>query len=449
MAGSIPPTKYVRSGDGTSIAYQVLGEGPPDLVFVPGWVSHLDMDWEVGLGDFVKRLASFSRVIRFDKRGTGLSDRVPACGLPTLEERMDDVRAVMEAVGSERAALFAVSEGGPMCVLFAATYPQRTAALILYGSHATVGLPGDTGLRVRMVEGPGGLAEEVEAEWGEGFGFEYFAPSFSGVDGARELWARYQRAAASPAAAAATIRMSFASDVSEVLPSIHVPTLVLHRRGDQAVHVVYGRHLAAHIPDARYVELDGADHFWHVGDTESILAAIEEFLTGTAPVPATAERVLATVLFTDIVGSTDRAIELGDLGWRKLLDEHDALVRRQLERFRGREVNTTGDGFLASFDGPARAIHCACAVVDSAGALGIKLRAGLHTGECELRGDDLGGIAVHIAARVAALAGPGEVVVSGAVPPLVVGAPIEFVDRGGHPLKGVPGEWRLFSVLSA
>lgn len=443
----MPQTRYVRSGDRTHIAYQVVGDGPLDLVFVPGWVSHLELDWEIGgLERFINRLASFARVVRFDKRGTGLSDRVAGDAVPTLEQRMDDLRAVLDAAGSERAALFGVSEGGPMCVLFAATYPGRTVSLILYGSHATATLPGDTGFRARIAEEPEELIHEAEAGWGEGFALEYFAPSLAGIPEARQIWARYQRSAASPAAAGAIIRMSLHSDVTEFLGTIHVPTLVLHRKGDRAVSPVQGRFIAEQIPGARYVELDGDDHFWHLGDAESILTEIEEFLTGTEPVPADAQRVLATVLFTDIVSSTGRAAEIGDHRWRALLDDHDALVRRQLDRFRGHEIKTTGDGFLASFDGPARAIHCSTAIVDGARALGIELRAGLHTGECEMRGDDLGGIAVHIAARIAALAGSGEILVSGSIPPLVVGSQIKFASKGSQELKGIPGEWPVLAV---
>jgi pimeloyl-ACP methyl ester carboxylesterase/class 3 adenylate cyclase len=447
-AGQAPRTQYARADDGTSIAFQVSGTGPPDLVFVPGWVSHLDLDWDIGgLARFVERLATFARVIRFDRRGTGLSDRVTGDALPTLEQRMDDVHAVMEAAGSEGAVLLGVSEGGPMCLLFAATYPERTAGIVLYGAHATADLPGDEdSFRGELARNPEAFEARLAAEWGEGFGLEYFSPSIAGMEGARQVWARYQRSAASPAAALSILRMSVQADARAALPLVRAPALVIHRRGDRAVSVVHGRYLAEHLPGARYIELDGDDHFWHVGDSDAVLSAIEEFLTGAPARPVEADRVLATVMFTDVVDSTTRAAALGDRRWGQVLDDHDGLVRRHLERFRGREVKQTGDGFLATFDGPARGILCARSIVEGAHGLGLEVRAGLHTGECEVRGEDLGGIAVHIAARVASLAAPGEVLVSGSIPPLVAGSRIEFEDRGAHEFKGVPGAWQVFAV---
>ena len=439
-----PETRYAKSGD-VSIAYQLVGNGPLDLVLVPGWVSHLDCAWEYPrFADFGRRLASFSRAIFFDKRGSGLSDRIP--GVATLEERMDDVRAVLDAVGSKRAALLGVSEGGPMSVLSAATYPERTSALVLYGTMAKFtasadypwGFPGES-----FEEFVGTLI----GSWGRPDSpvIPLLAPTLAGDKRFREFWARFERAAASPGAFAGLMRMNAEIDVRHVLPTIRVPTLVLHRTGDSAVSVDQGRYIAERIPGAKYVELSGTDHMPAAGDFNALVDEIEEFLTGVRPVPES-DRVLATVLFTDIVGSTERAATLGDRAWRALLDMHHGIVRRELERHRGREIKTAGDGFLATFDGPARAIRCACAIRDGVRSLGIEIRAGLHTGECELMGDDVGGIAVHIGARVAASAAPSEVLVSQTVKDLVAGSGLRFVDRGVHGLHGVPGEWRLFAV---
>jgi class 3 adenylate cyclase len=439
-----PETRYAKSGD-VSIAYQLVGNGPLDLVLVPGWVSHLDCSWEYPrFADFGRRLASFSRAIFFDKRGSGLSDRIP--GVATLEERMDDVRAVLDALGSKRAALLGVSEGGPMSVLFAATYPERTSALVLYGTMAKFtasadypwGFPGES-----FEEFVGTLI----GSWGRPDSpvIPLLAPTLAGDKRFREFWARFERAAASPGAFAGLMRMNAEIDVRHVLPTIRVPTLVLHRTGDSAVSVDQGRYIAERIPGAKYVELSGTDHMPAAGDFNALVDEIEEFLTGVRPVPES-DRVLATVLFTDIVRSTERAATLGDRAWRALLDTHHGIVRRELERHRGREIKTAGDGFLATFDGPARAIRCACAIRDGVRSLGIEIRAGLHTGECELMGDDVGGIAVHIGARVAASAAPSEVLVSQTVKDLVAGSGLRFVDRNVHSLHGVPGEWRLFAV---
>jgi pimeloyl-ACP methyl ester carboxylesterase len=440
-----PETRYARSGD-VNVAYQVLGEGSIDLVFVMGWVSHLDWFWEEpGFARFLRRLASFSRLILFDKRGTGLSDRVPDRELPTLEERMDDVRAVMDAVGSRRAALMGVSEGGPLCLLFGATYPDRTQALVLIGSYAR---------RLWAEDYPWGspreernrFIEEVRRSWGGPVGLELRAPSRCRDESFRRWWATYLRMGASPGAAYALTRMNAEIDVRDVLSVIQAPTLIVHRTGDRSLPVEGARYMAERIPGARFLELPGDDHLPFVGDQDEILDEVEEFLTGARPEPEPS-RVLATILFTDVVGSTERAAELGDDRWRNLLAEHNRLVRRELERHRGREVATAGDGFLATFDGPVRAIRCALAVREAVRRLGLEIRAGIHTGEIELLDGDVGGIGVHIAARVAAAAEAGEVVVSRTVTDLVAGSAIEFEDRGLRTLKGVPGEWRLFGVV--
>ena len=437
-----PETRYAKSGD-VNIAYQVVGKGPPDLVLVQGWVSNIDVCWEEpAFARFLMRLASFTRLILFDKRGTGLSDRV--AHMPSLEVRMDDVRAVMDAVHSERAALFGYSEGGTMCALFAATYPTRTTALIMAGSYAR---------RTSAEDYPWGLSEkqlhafidQAEREWGGPAGIDERCPSMAHDERFRQWWARFLRMSASPAAAATLARMNGEIDVRHVLPAIRVPTLILHSVNDQTINVGAGRHLAERIPGAKLVELQGADHVPYLSDADAILDEIEEFLTGVRHSPE-ADRVLATVLFTDIVGATERAASLGDRRWHDLLDGHHALVRRELARFRGREIDTAGDGFFATFDGPARAVRCACAISDVVRSLGIEIRAGLHTGECEVMGDKVGGIAVHIGARIAAHANAGEVLVSNTVKDLVAGSGLSFRDRGTQSLKGVPGDWRLSAV---
>jgi len=439
----IPPeTKFAQSGD-VSIAYQVLGQGPLDLVFVPGFVSHVEYAWEdPSYARFLQQLASFSRLILFDKRGTGLSDRIT--GIPTLEQRMDDVRAVMDAVNSQRAALFGVSEGGSMSVLFAATYPERTAALVLYGTIAKGWLVDDSsGALTREQD------EASDDKWRKGWGgpinIEYMAPSLAHDERFRQWWAKFLRLSAGPSTVINLFRMYGEIDISALLPTIHIPTLVLHRTADVGIEVEQGRYLAEHIPGAKLVELAGEDHAWWVGDTEAIANEIEEFVTGTRSVK-TDDRVLATVLFLDIVGSTERAVALGDVGWHTVLDSYYATVRKELARFRGKEIDTAGDGFFATFDGPARAIRSACAISDAVKALGIEVRSGLHTGECELIGEKVGGIAVHIGARVMSKAGASEVLVSSTVKDLVAGSGIRFEARGWHSLKGIPGEWRLFRV---
>src|SRR5262245_38802847 len=435
--------RYSESGD-LSIAYTVFGDGP-DLVIAPGFISHLDFIWEErSVAHFYSRLASFRRVITFDKRGTGLSD--PATHAPTLEECVDDLTAVMDAAGAERADVFGISEGGAMAMLMAASHPERLNALALYGSFARL---------LRAPDYPYGLTDEELAKtvavsakgWGEGIALGGWAPSRRGDADLREWWARLQRLAASPGMVRNIFALYPKLDIRDVLPSIQAPTLVLHRRDDRMVDIDLGRYLADHIPGAKFVELEGTDHLFFTGDADAIVDEIEEFLTGVRPRPAV-ERVLATVLITDIVDSTRHAVEAGDERWKELLGRHDAQVRRQLERFQGREVNTTGDGFVATFDGPARAIRCATAIRDAVRALGINVRAGLHTGEVETRGDDISGIAVHLAARVAAAAGAGEVLVSRTVVDLVAGSGLEFTARGAHALKGVPGEWELFAVES-
>jgi class 3 adenylate cyclase len=435
-----PETKYTKSGD-VSIAYQVVGDGPRDLVYIPEAWTPIEWQWEEPVYErFLRRLASFSRLILFDKRGTGLSDRVPVA---TLEERMDDVRAVMDAVGSTQAALCGICEGGPMAVLFAATYPERTSALLLYGTFARFSRDPDYpwGFTPEALDG---FRKTVEDSWGTGRSLTVFAPSVAHDARFRAGWGQCERRGASPGAVCALMRMDADIDVRDILPSVRVPTLVIHRTGDRLTPVGGARYMAAHIPGARFAELPGDDHLL-VGDQETILDEMEEFLTGVRPSPVP-DRVLATVLFIDVVGSTERAVELGDRRWRELLESYYALVRNELSRFRGCEIDTSGDGFFATFDGPARAIHCACAIRDAVRSLGLSLRAGLHTGECEVMGGKIGGIAVHIGARVAAHAGPGEVVVSSTVKDLVAGSGLRFTDRGVHVLKGVPGEWRLFAA---
>jgi pimeloyl-ACP methyl ester carboxylesterase len=444
---AVPQTRYARSGD-LNIAYQVVGDGPFDLVYVPGWVSNVDLMWEEpSYARFLDRLASFSRLILFDKRGTGLSDAVTVDGLPTLEQRMDDVRAVMDAVGSERAALLGHSEGGNMCALFSATYPERTTALALLGCYAK---------RIRSDDYPWAPAwedrlreiEDTERTWVDPALVRAIAPSRA-HDAAFVAWmTRYFRGSASPRGAAELLRMNTMIDVREVLPAIRVPTLLVYRSGDRDVDVEEGRYIAALIPGSRFVELPGADHLMWAADADAILDEVEEFLTGVRRGPDP-DRVLATVLFTDVVGSTEMATRLGDRGWRELLDRHHTVIRRELERWRGREVDTAGDGFLAAFDGPARAIRCAFRAVEAVRELGLEIRAGVHTGEVELVGDDVRGIAVHIGARVSALAGANEVLVSRTVADLVAGSGIELVDRGEHELKGVPGAWSLYLVAAA
>jgi pimeloyl-ACP methyl ester carboxylesterase len=445
MPSGIPETRYTKSGD-VNIAYQVVGDGPLDLVLVHGWVQSFDGSWEIEpIARFYRRLASFSRLILFDKRGTGLSDRVPPDNLPTLETRMDDMRAVMDAVGAERTAVLGHSEGGSMCALFAATYPERTQALVMSGSAARTRWAPDYPIGATD-EAIDELERLVLDHWGVDAIrtlLEQMAPSIADDEELVQAHTRAALRAASPAAAAALTRMSAMIDVRHVLTAIRVPTLVMHRADEILADA--SRYVGQRIPGAKVVELPGNEHMPWLGDQDGPLDEIEEFLTGVRPHPAL-DRVLATVLFTDIVGSTQLAADLGDRRWRELLENHNTLVRSELGRFRGRELSTAGDGFLATFDGPARAIACAASIRDQVRRLGLEIRAGLHTGELELAGSEIRGIAVHTGARVAGIAGSGEVLVSSTVKDLVAGSGLEFADRGMHELKGVPGEWRLYAV---
>jgi class 3 adenylate cyclase len=435
-----PETRYAKSG-GVHIAYQVVGSGPFDLVFVPGFISNLDHYWsQPRLARFMERLASFSRLIMFDKRGTGLSDRVGQ--VPTLEQRMDDVRVVMDAVGSQQASIFGMSEGGAMSVLFAATYPERTRSLVLYGAIAHF---------LSWVSS----ADEVEAAiahisgtWGTAESLKLFAPTAFRDPAFKAWYATYERLSASPSAVIDLMRMNSEIDVRPVLSSIHVPTLVLHRGGDTRVNVGSGRCFAQGIQGAEYVELPGQDHVLWAADTDDIANEMERFLTGTRSA-AEPDRVLATVMFTDIVDSTKRAGALGDRDWRDLLDQHDAICRSEIARFRGREVKTLGDGFLVTFDGPARAVRCAMSIAqDVSSVVGLQVRSGIHTGELALKDRDIDGIAVHIAARVAEEAGPGEVLVSRTVRDLVAGSGLQFRSSRRCQVKGIEEDLQLFTVAT-
>jgi class 3 adenylate cyclase len=440
-----PRTRYARADDGVHIAYQVFGNGPFDLVLVPGFISHVELVWDApGLPRLLRRLGSFARVIMFDKRGTGLSDRSEQ--LPDIDRRMLDIEAVMAAAGSSEAAFFAISEGGPMALLFAAAHPERTRALVLWGTYARV---------TRDAEYPIGLppgtleqaAEHLEPTWGTGVGLGSWAPSVAHDPAEREMFARVQRMGASPGAAMALMTSYMSIDVRAALPLVRVPTLVMHRSGDRMIPAELGRYLADHIAGARWALMDGTDHFWWTQDEDVVLDEVEQFLTGTTSAPEP-DRVLATVLFTDIVDSTGVATRLGDREWRRLLDRHDSMAAAHVERHRGRVVKTTGDGVLATFDGPARAVRCARAITSDASRLGLAVRAGAHTGEVELRGEDVAGVAVHLAQRVSSLAEPGEVLVSRTLVDLVVGSGLDFTDRGEHELRGAPGSWRIFAVTA-
>ena len=441
-----PETRYAKSGD-VHIAYQVFGEGRLDLVFIAEFWNSIEAMWEQPqYRGSLERLGSFARVICLDQRGTGSSDPVSLSELPTLEVWADDVIAVMGAVGSQRAALLGVGGGGGVGMVFAATFPERVHALVLLNSTARY---------TQAPDYPWGTSPEFEARiekelefgWGRGVLLETVGPSVAGDPDFRSWWSRYQRLGSTPGTVRRTRHMLQELDVRDVLGSIGVPTLILHRRDNRLVDVAHGRYLSEHMPAARYVELEGDDYLWFVGDSDAILDEVEMFLTGSRRARE-ADRVLATVLFTDVVGSTERAAALGDAAWRDLRVVHDAVVRAELARHRGREIDTAGDGFLASFDGPARAVRCACAIRDGLRRVGLEVRAGLHTGEVELVGDGVAGIAVHIGARISALAEPGQVLASSTVRDLVAGSGIEFEDRGVHELRGVPGEWRLFAVAS-
>lgn len=426
-------TRYARSGD-ASIAHQVMGEGPLDLVVVNGPASHLELMWEEpATAHSFERLAAFSRLVLHDRRGTGLSDAVSRP--PTLEQQMDDLSAVLDAVEVDRTALYGASDLG-LCALYAATYPDRVSALVLSGVGPKGGLTMTPEVRAQFLDA-------IESNWGDGTLLALFAPSKVGNHAFEQWWGRMQRSAVSPGMARALMEMISETDLGAVLPSIKVPTLVTHITGDRLVPVELGREVAALIPDARFIEYEGEDAYaW---TDMPALDDIEEFLTGRRSEPDI-DRVLATVMFTDIVGSTEAAARMGDHRWRELLGDHQAMVRAQLGRFRGNEVKTIGDGFLATFDGPARAVRCADAIRASVQSLGLELRAGLHTGECELVGNDVAGIAVHIGARVMSQAGPGEILASSTVKDLVVGSGLQFSDRGLHALRGLPEQWRLYAL---
>jgi class 3 adenylate cyclase len=443
----IPETHYTQVGD-ADVAYQVAGEGPVDLLFFNGLGAHVDLSWDPHIcGGFYARLQAFSRLITFDRRGTGASDGVPRGAIPTWEEWTEDVRAVLDAAGSTRAAVVAHFDAGPIAVLFAVTHPERVNALVLIESTARFLVADDypIGWSPEMIEA---LILGIPEIWGTP-ALAQVVPSLGDDTDMLDAITRQLRAAATPRTAAAQCRYMYTSlDVRSALPLVQAPTLVLNWQSNALdLSIDHGMYVADHIAGARFTELASTEPFISRNNADAIADEIAEFLTGERP-PVEIERVLTTVLFTDIVGSTERAASMGDQRWRFLLDTHDRTVRDKIRRFHGREVNTTGDGFVAAFDGPARAIRCATEITDAAQELGVEVRAGLHTGECEVRGEDLGGIAVHIAARVGSLAGPGEVLVSRTVVDLVAGSGIEFDDRGEHELKGVPGRWQLYSVVA-
>ena len=440
----LPETRYARLGS-LHLAYQVVGEGPPDILLLDQWFGNLDSQWDVPpLAALRERLATFGRLIMFDKRGTGLSDPIPTSTLPTLEEFMADIPAVLDTVGSDRAALIANIGGGILAMPFAAAHPDRVSSLILVDCFARFLEAPDFPIG-QPIEQLAPNLEIAEGETGRGVMIDMFAPSFAGDERIRRAWARYERSAATPGSTKAIVQLIYESDVRDVLPAIRVPTLVIHRAAAKGFAVEHGRYLGEHIPGAKYVELPGADNLIWAGDQDAIVAEIQDFVTGVRPV-LDPRRVLAAVLFTDIVGSTKLAAELGDERWQRLLADHNQIVRRQLERFGGAEVKVTGDGFLATFDGPARAVRCAIAIRDEVKDLDLEIRAGLHVGEIEVLPGDVAGLAVHIAARVAALAEANEILVSSTVKDLVVGSGLDFKDRGPRDLKGVPGSWQLYAV---
>ena len=444
--GKPPTTRYADGGRGL-IAYQVVGDGPIDLVYLTGSTSNVDVRWEQPeAAEFLERLASFSRLILFDRRGTGVSDRTATDAFPTWEEWADDLRVVLDVVGSERAAIFTMLDAGPMAMLFAASHPDRTTALVLGNTSARYAADDDyeCGLPPAVVDH---AVTRIEATWGTESAAVAVSPSIAGNEGFIAWLAKYMRASATPTATAAQWRSVYDSDFRPVLPSIQVPTLVLSRERYVPATADMGRYLAEHIPNATFVLLPGSDSMYYSVGSEAILDAVEEFLTG-APPHSEPDRVLATVLFTDVVESTRQAAAMGDKKWRRTLDEHDAITRREIERHRGRLIKLTGDGTVATFDAPGRAIRCALALRTATSGLGLQLRSGLHTGEVELRGEDIGGISVHTAARVGAAADAGEVLVSRTVVDLVAGSSFTFADRGEHELKGVPGTWRLFTVTA-
>lgn len=442
--------RYAKTVDGFHIAYEVVGDGPFDLVYVPGWFSNLECVWEMpDLGDFLRELASFSRLIVFDRRGSGLSDRPFTTDLLSLEVGLDDIRAVMDDAGSERAVLFGWEDGGCLCSLFAASYPERTAALALFAVWAKYYASSDY---------PWGWTPDQGEEWAQlvdgHWGTEHFWRTDSSMlsskmrsDSERvEAWARYARLSASPASAMAIEEMNFETDIRAVLPTIRVPTLVMHRVDDTSERIEQARFIGEQIVGAEVVELDGDEHAPFMGDTEVVLDQLRSFIGAIREEEAEFGRVLATVLFTDLVGSTERAVALGDRAWRDLVEPHHAMIRRLLARYRGVEVDTAGDGFFATFDGPARGVRCAQAIVDSVNSLGLTVRAGVHTGEVETINNKVGGVAVNIGARIAAVAGPGEVLVSSTVKDLTAGSGVAYEDAGEYELKGIPGPWRIYRV---
>lgn len=438
-----PSVEYAKAPDGIQLAYQVFGDGPPDVLLVWGGISHIELLWDdPNLARIFRRLSSFARVIQFDRRGTGMSDR-PG-GPATLEDRVQDLAVVLDAAGSHQAAIFGESEGGPTACLFAATFPHRTAALILYGP--VIRMVGEASFPWASARDVFDAALDATVDdWGSEDLIWGWAPSVGDDPRARQFFARFMRLSSSPAAYREQMLVNVEIDVREILPLIKVPALVLHRRDDTAINVGQGRYAAERIPGARYVELPGDDHLLIGGDPDPLVEEIEEFLTGIRPT-RDPDRTVATIVFTDIVASTAAAARLGDQSWRRLLDEHDHVLRRQLGIFGGREVNTTGDGMVARFDGPGRAVKWARSVLEGVRPLGVELRAGIHTGECEVRGRDLAGVSVHVAARIASLARPGEVLVSKTVSDLAAGTGVEFLERGVHTLRGVTGRWPLLSV---
>ncbi|GAC1604697.1 MAG: adenylate/guanylate cyclase domain-containing protein [Acidimicrobiales bacterium] len=444
LGGELPETEYVATADGLHLAYQVSGQGDRTLLYLGGWVTHLEHEWaSPQYARFLRRLGSFSRLVRFDRRGTGLSDR--AIGLQPLEQRMDDITTVLDAVSADRAVLLGANEGGSICALFAAAHPNRVSALVLYAAYArrTAAPDYPWGLDDTQVEA---MAESLRRDWGKPHGAGRVVAPTAVVDPAFAEWeTKLERLALSPTDAVSLWRMTIQFDIRPALSTITAPTLILHRGDDRRVPVEHSRYLAEHIPGAEYVEVPGEDHLQYVGDSDGLLDHVERFVTGQTS-SSDPERVLATILFTDLVDSTSRTASMGDDDWVRLLDRHDMLIRRQLRRFDGREIKMTGDGVVALFDGPARAVHCAHAIIKGLRGIGVEATAGLHTGECRLRGSDVGGLTVHVAARVQAAAVPGEVLVSSSVRGLIGPTDIAFVDRGVHRLRGVPGDWRLFGA---
>jgi class 3 adenylate cyclase len=439
-----PEVQYAKS-EGGAVAYQTIGQEPLDLVFLPEWMNNLEMQWDdPRLARFPMRLSAFSRVLMLNMRGIGLSDPLLEDETTTIEQWMDDITAVLDEVGSKRVALFGTGIGGSLAMVFAATYPERTSALVLLNSTARSSAAPDYPFGIDR-EWRERTERAMRQSWGQAAILQLQAPELAGDSRFRDWYGRFERYGASPGIALAVLRMVHDLDVRHVLPAIQCPVLILHRAGDAIVRVEHGRYLAEHIPGARYIELPSEGHAFWSGDPDPILGEIQQFLTGAPPVTAV-DRVLATVLFTDIVGSTETAARLGDNRWTRLLDEYRMLVRRELGRFRGREVDTVGDGLLATFDGPARGIRCAAAIRDAVRSLGVDIRAGLHTGEVERRGDGIAGIAVHVGQRVQAEADPGEILVSRTVVDLVAGSDIRFEDRGPRSLKGVPTQWHLFAA---